>query len=71
MRANGVISRTFLVADASLGAPSAATMSFKNLRSGAEFIRSLRPEVLMTLDGHERKVGGLLRQPVHNYFDRA
>jgi len=71
MRANGVISRTFLVADASLGAPSLATMSFKNLRSGAEFIRSLRPEVLMTLDGHERKVGGLLGQPVHNYFDRA
>ena len=71
MLANGVISRTFLVADASLGAPSAATMSFKNLRSGGEFIRSLRPEVLMTLDGHACKVGGLLGQPVHNYFDRA
>ena len=46
MLANGLISRTFLVADASLAAPSAATMSFKNLRTGAEFVRSVRPEVL-------------------------
>lgn len=71
MLANGLISRTFLITDASLLAPSAATMSFKNLRNGAEFVRSIRPEVLMTVNGKERKVGGLLGQPVHNYFDRA
>ncbi len=71
MLANGLISRTFLIADASLVAPAAATMSFKNLRSGAQFVRSLRPEVLMTVNGKERKVGGLVGQPVHNYFDQA
>jgi hypothetical protein len=71
MLVNGLISRTFLVADTSLAAPSAATMSFKNLRSGAEFVRSLRPEVLLTMNGREVRVGGLLGQPVHNYFDRA
>jgi hypothetical protein len=69
--ANGLISRTFLVADASLIAPGAATMSFKNLRTSAEFVRSVRPEVLMTVNGREVKVGGLLGQPVHNYLDRA
>jgi hypothetical protein len=69
--ANGLISRTFLVADASLIAPSAATMSFRNLRTSAEFVRSVRPEVLMTVNGREVKVGGLLGQPVHNYLDRA
>ena len=71
MLANGLISRTFLITDASLLAPSAATMSFKNLRNDAEFVRSIRPEVLMTVNGKECKVGGLLGQPVHNYFDRA
>jgi hypothetical protein len=69
--ANGLISRTFLVADASLAAASAATMSFKNLHNGAEFVRSVRPEVLITVHGREVKVGGFLGQPVHNYFDRA
>ncbi len=71
MLANGLISRTFLVADASLAAPAAATMSFKNLRSGAEFVRSIRPEAVLTVNGQSLHVGGLLGQPVHNYFDRA
>jgi len=62
---NGLISRTFRIA------PNAATISYRNLRTGAEFIRSVRPEVLMTVDGQEVKVGGLLGQPVHNYLDRA
>lgn len=69
--ANGLISRTFLVADATRMAPSAATISFKNLRSGAEFVRSVRPEAVLTMNGGEIKVGGFLGQPVQNYFDRA
>ncbi|MHB9005582.1 MAG: hypothetical protein ACYDC1_01475 [Limisphaerales bacterium] len=69
--ANGIISRTFLIADASLEAVNAATLSFKNLRSGAEFVRSVRPEVLLTVNGQDRVIGGLQGQPVHNYFDRA
>ncbi len=68
--ANGLISRTFLIVG-SLTTSNAATMSFKNLSTGAEFLRSVRPEVLMTVNGKEVKVGGLLGQPVHNYFDRA
>jgi hypothetical protein len=68
---NGLISRTFLVADATLTAPSAATISYRNLRSGAEFIRSARPEALLTVNGREIKVGGFLGQPVQNYFDGA
>jgi hypothetical protein len=71
MLANGLISRTFLVIEAEPAAPGAATMSFRNLRTGAEFVRSVRPELVMTANGQEIKAGGLLRQPVHNYFDRA
>ncbi len=63
--ANGLISRTFRIA------PNATTVSYKNLRTGAEYVRSVRPEVLITVGGQEVTVGGLLGQPVHNYLDRA
>jgi hypothetical protein len=48
-------------------APNAATISFRNLVSQEEFIRSVRPEAELEIDGLILPVGGLEGQPVHNY----
>lgn len=68
---NGLISRTFLIAGSDPAAASAATMSFKNLRTNAEFVRSVRPEAVMHVNGRNLNIGGFLGQPIHNYFDKA
>lgn len=49
--------------------PNATTVSLKLLNDGTEFIRAVRPEALVTIDGTNYNVGGLEGQPVHNYLD--
>jgi hypothetical protein len=69
--ANGLITRTFLIAGSATGEPSVATVGFRNLRTGAEFVRSVRPEAVLTVNGESVQAGGFLGQPVQNYFDPA
>ncbi len=59
---NGLLRRTFRVL------PNAATVGFDNLRTGASVIRSLEPEAILTLDGVEVAVGGLVGEPDRAYL---
>jgi len=63
--ANGLIARTFRLR------PNAATVSFRRLANHAEFVRSVRPEAEVAVNGVGVSVGGLVGQPVHNYLDEA
>ena len=60
--ANGIISRTFTVD------PDGATIGFKHLITGEQFIRSVRPEAELVINGQRFEVGGLTGQPIHNYL---
>ena len=60
---NGLVRRQILLAN---GSP--ATVGFKNLTTGEEFIRAVGPESLVTIDGKEYPIGGLTGQPVNNYL---
>jgi|TARA_B100000959_G_scaffold281981_1_gene347377 hypothetical protein len=59
---NGIIARRFRLS------PNAATVSLKNLQTGEEFVRSVRPEATVTVNGKAWNVGGLNRQRLHNYI---
>ncbi len=59
---NGLVSRTIHMV------PNAATVSLKNMRTGEEFIRSVQPEALVTIDGVEYPVGGLSGQVDKGYL---
>src|ERR1017187_4620818 len=59
---NGLVRRVFKLD------PDAATVAFDNLMTGESILRSVRPEAQVELDGRKFDVGGLLGQPVHNYF---
>ncbi|AWV98290.1 alpha-galactosidase [Arcticibacterium luteifluviistationis] len=59
---NGLLSRTINVAK------NVSTTSFKNLKTGDEYIRSLRPEARIEIDGKTYNVGGLYGQKEHGYF---
>ncbi len=59
---NGLISRRIHIA------PNAATTSFKNLVTGEQFIRSVRPEARIILNGKTYNVGGLYGQKEHAYL---
>jgi len=48
--------------------PNAATISFRREDTGEEFVRSVRPEAEIVLNGVRYAVGGLVGQPVHNYI---
>jgi hypothetical protein len=50
-------------------APNAATVSYENLMTGAQIIRSVRPEAELEINGAKCSVGGLTGQAVHNYLD--
>lgn len=50
--------------------PNAACVSFENLTTGMELLRSVRPEAEIEIDGTKFAIGGLAGQPVHNYLDR-
>ncbi len=62
---NGLISRTWRLT------PNAACISYKNLISDGQFIRSICPEAIMTIDGNKYEIGGLHGQPEHGYINMA
>ncbi len=59
---NGLIRRTWRLK------PDCATDAFENLTTGASIIRGVKPEAILTLDGMEIPVGGLLGQPDYGYL---
>lgn len=59
---NGLISRSFSIK------PNGATIEFKHLQTGESFLRSVRPEAEISIDGLRLQVGGLTGQPIHNYL---
>ena len=59
---NGLLRRVFRLA------PNAATVAVDNLMTGESVLRSVRPEAMLTVDDSALAVGGLLGQPVQNYF---
>jgi hypothetical protein len=59
---NGLVSRTFTTK------PNCATVSFDLLTNNESFLRSVRPEAEVTIDGNTFAVGGLVGQPIHNYL---
>jgi len=61
---NGLITRHIRIT------PNAGTVSFKNLVTGEEFLRAVRPEALITLNGKDYKVGGLDGQPGQAFFKK-
>jgi hypothetical protein len=62
---NGLVRRSLRFA------PNAATVSFDDLRNGASLLRAVKPEALVTVDGKEWKVGGLLGQVNQAYLPQA
>ncbi|MBP6446682.1 MAG: alpha-galactosidase [Saprospiraceae bacterium] len=59
---NGLISRRIQIT------PNTSTTSFKNLSTGEEFIRSVRPEARITINGETYNIGGLYGQKEHAYL---
>ena len=59
---NGLVSRTFTLQ------PNVATVGLEELRTNTSFLRSVRPEATLSIDGFHFDVGGLSGQPVHNYL---
>ncbi len=60
---NGIISRTFVTS------PNFASISLKNHTDRREFIRGVKPEATITIDGESYPIGGLLGQPDYGYLD--
>ena len=54
---NGLIARTFRLG------PNAATVGLRNLMTGEEMLRAVKPEAIIEVDGKRREVGGLKGQP--------
>lgn len=59
---NGLIARQIQIL------PNAATVSYKNLTTNEQFVRSVRPEARVTLNGKTYNVGGLYGQKEHAYL---
>jgi hypothetical protein len=59
---NGLVSRTISLK------PDGATTGFKNIITGTELLRAVKPEAIITVDGKELKIGGLTGQPINNYL---
>jgi hypothetical protein len=59
---NGLVSRSFYVGR------NLACFSYRNLRNGSEFIRAVKPEMRIKLDGVWYEVGGLVGQPERSYL---
>jgi hypothetical protein len=59
---NGLVSRTFSLS------PDGATISFRNIMTGSELLRAIKPEAILTLNGRQVTIGGLIGQPVKNYL---
>lgn len=59
---NGLVERVFKVT------PNFACIQVKNLITGENYLRSVRPEAQITVNGTTYDIGGLTGQPVHNYL---
>jgi hypothetical protein len=59
---NGIVRATFRTA------PDLALVSLRQLRSGAELLRSVRPIATVRVDGVDVGLGGLLGQPNHAFL---
>lgn len=59
---NGLVSRTFTLT------PNVASVGLDELTGNTSYLRSIRPEAEVSIDGHCFEVGGLVGQPVHNYL---
>ena len=59
---NGLIERSFRITS------NLATVNIKNLVTSQNYLRSVRPEAKITVDGHNFNIGGLTGQPVHSYL---
>ena len=60
---NGLIQRRFVTA------PNFATVDYTNQRTNTSFLRGIKPEAVLTIDGQEFEVGGLKGQPDYAYLD--
>lgn len=61
---NGLVRRTIRLA------PDGATVALVNRSSGESFLRAVKPEATVTLNGEKFKVGGLTGQPNLAYLKR-
>ena len=61
---NGLVRRVFRLS------PALATVALDSHVTGASLLRAAEPEALVTLDGREHRVGGLLGQPERGYLRR-
>lgn len=59
---NGLLLRRFRLT------PNAATVSLKHLGTGEQFVRSVRAEARLTLNGRTYNIGGMTGQPLHAYL---
>lgn len=62
---NGLLRRTFRTT------PNFATVDFKHLGNGAEFLRAVSPEAVVTMGGERLEIGGLQNQPDCGYLEPA
>ena len=60
---NGLIRRTFVTS------PNFATVDYTNQITESSFLRGIKPEAVLTIDGHQFEVGGLKGQPDYAYLD--
>ena len=60
---NGLIQRTFVIS------PNFATVDYTNLITGSSLLRGIKPETVLTMNGHQFEVGGLKGQPDYAYLD--
>jgi hypothetical protein len=59
---NGIVSRIFSLT------PNGATVGLDLLSNNESFLRSVRPEAEIEIEGMKFSVGGLIGQPIHNYL---
>jgi hypothetical protein len=59
---NGILSRTFSIS------PDGCSVGLDLLKGNVPFLRAVKPEAMIVIDGITIPVGGLLNQPVLNYF---
>lgn len=59
---NGLVVRTFALK------PNGATVGLELLRNNESFLRSVRPEAEIEIEGLKFSIGGLTGQPIHNYL---
>lgn len=59
---NGLVSRTFTLH------PNTATVELENLHTGESFIRAIKPEAEIQINGIHFRIGGLTGQKIMNYI---